>query len=108
MADRRSVRLPGRLFGATLGLLILGIVLATPVAAQQNGQQGRQGEQQGQRGGQNGQQGQQGQRGGQNGGSRPSPAATPELSSLVLFGAGATGLASYGLMQLRAARRRRL
>jgi len=32
-------------------------------------------------------------------------AATPELDSLLLFGSGAAGLAGYGLMRLRAARR---
>lgn len=33
-------------------------------------------------------------------------AATPELDSLVLFGSGATGLAGYALLRLRARRRR--
>lgn len=34
-------------------------------------------------------------------------ARTPELGSLALFGAGAAGMASYGLTRLRAGRRRR-
>ena len=33
------------------------------------------------------------------------PSTTPELDSLVLFGAGAAGIASYAVMRVRAARR---
>src|SRR5438067_12382620 len=34
----------------------------------------------------------------------PAPSATPELSSLVLFGTGAAGAAGYALVRLRAGR----
>ena len=36
----------------------------------------------------------------------PSVAATPELDSLVLFGTGAAGIASYALLRVRARRNR--
>jgi hypothetical protein len=43
--------------------------------------------------------------GNDNGNNPPVVSATPELGSLVLFGTGAAGLASYALMRLRAGRR---
>jgi hypothetical protein len=36
----------------------------------------------------------------------PSPAQTPELGSLALFGTSAAGAAGYALMRIRASRRR--
>ncbi len=40
-----------------------------------------------------------------NGNNPPSVAATPELDSLALFGAGAAGMAGYVVMRIRARRR---
>jgi hypothetical protein len=45
--------------------------------------------------------------GGDDGGGLPNPRATPELDSLVLFGTGAAGLASYLRMRVRGARRKK-
>jgi hypothetical protein len=39
-------------------------------------------------------------------GTTPAPGETPELSSLLLFGSGAAGAASYAVLRLRAGRRR--
>jgi hypothetical protein len=39
-------------------------------------------------------------------GNTPAPGETPELSSLLLFGSGAAGAASYAVLRIRAGRRR--
>jgi len=85
---------------ATVGaVLCLGLVNAAPIAAAPGGNGNGNGN-----GGSNGN----GGAGNGNGNNPPAlnAAATPELDSLVLFGAGAAGMVGYGLMRLRAARRR--
>jgi hypothetical protein len=82
---------------AVVGLLCLALVLTvSPVAAAPGGNGNGNGN-----GGSNG-------NGGNGNGNGSTPLvlnATPELDSLMLFGAGAAGLASYALMRLRAGRR---
>jgi len=73
------------------GFLCLNLMSATPIAAAPGGNGNGNGN-----GGSNG-------NGGRN--NPPSIAATPELDSLALFGAGAIGMAGYALMRLRAGRR---
>jgi hypothetical protein len=69
-----------------LALMWLALISANPIAAQSNG---------------NGS----GNALGHDKKNPPSAAATPELGSLVLFGIGAAGVASYALMRSRAGRR---
>jgi hypothetical protein len=84
-----------------LALLCLGLVNASPIAAQsdRNGDYG------------NNDNGNRNENGNDNNGDRwdkkdpPTVSATPELDSLVLFGTGAAGVAGYALMRLRAGRR---
>ena len=85
---------------ASVALLCLGLMNASPIAAQGNG---------------NGKGNGDGNAGGnsQNGNGNSfgqdkknlSMAETPELGSLMLFGAGAAGVAGYALMRNRAGRR---
>jgi hypothetical protein len=79
-----------------LALLCLALVSASPIAAQGNGNAGGNGN------GTNGN----GNAFGHDKKDPPALSATPELSSLALFGASAAGMAAYGLMRLRASRRR--
>jgi hypothetical protein len=76
-------------------LLCLGLMNATPTAAAPggngNGNGGGNGNGNGNAGG--------------NGNNPPSLSATPELSSLALFGTSAAGMAGYALIRLRAGRR---
>jgi hypothetical protein len=92
----------GTQLATTLGVLCLGLVLtASPIGAapggNANGNAGGTGH------GQNGNGNAFGHR---DAGSAPSPGETPELSSLLLFGTGTAGAASYALMRIRAGRRR--
>ena len=79
-------------------LLTLALVSASPIAAQSN----KNGNGNGNAGG-NGN----GQNGNAFGHDKKAeiPSETPELSSLVLFGTSAAGLAGYALMRVRAGRR---
>jgi hypothetical protein len=69
-----------------LALMCLALMSASPIAAQSNGNGNGNGN-------------------GHDKKNPPSAAATPELGSLVLFGIGAAGVASYALMRSRAGRR---
>jgi hypothetical protein len=99
-----------RIVGATVGLLGLALVIATPAAAAAlDGSDVTAVQQR-----DNGCDDKPPDRGNDGGGHNspfcnllPSPSETPELSSIALFGTGAVGMASYGLLRLRAARRRR-
>ena len=88
-----GLRLGRGVWGPLLGVAVLTLVAASPVAAQQNPGGGNPG-------------------GGNPGGGNPggnlsvNVAATPELGSLALFGTGAAGMASYVLVRARARRRR--
>ena len=92
-------------------VVCLGLVMASPIAAQQGqGQgQGQGGGNGGSNNGNGGNNGNAGNNGNVNGNGNafgvPSPAETPALSSLVLFGTGAAGAAGYALMRIRAGRR---
>jgi hypothetical protein len=108
-----AIRFTRTALPAALGLIGLALVVATPVGAQNgngngNGNGQGQGQDQGNGGNGNGQGN--GNGNGQGNGNANGQgivlANTPELDSLVLFGAGALGLAGYALTRARAARRR--
>ncbi len=81
---------------ATLAVVLsLGIMTATAALAAPGGN--------GNGGGNNNGNG--GAGNGNSNGNTPSLAATPELGSLALFATGAAGMASYGLLRLRARKR---
>jgi hypothetical protein len=98
------VRSVSTLFRRASGLALCVLVLAltaAPAFAQGNGNGGG-----GNGNGGNGNKGNNNGNGnGGNGGPTINLAATPELSSLMLVGAGLTGLGGYAVMRLRAARR---
>ena len=75
-------------------VLCLGILSASPVAAAPGGNGNGRGNGNGGAGNGNG-----------NGNNPPVLSATPELSSLALFGTSAAGIAGYALIRLRAGRR---
>jgi hypothetical protein len=86
-------------FATLAALLCLALVSASPIAAQGNGNPGG-----------NGNNGNNENNGNGNALGRdkkdpPALSATPELSSLALFGASGAGMAAYALMRMRAARR---
>jgi hypothetical protein len=85
----------------SLAVVCLGVVTASPIAAQGNGNGNGHGNAGGLGNGQNGN----GNAFGHDKKDLPSMAETPELSSLVLFGTGAAGVAGYALMRIRAGRR---